>query len=159
VRDKGQFLEGVGVGEMPKVVEKPGAQEGADPFGAEPGIGAPLRQVKEEPPGQMIHPQGMSRPGMSRARINHIRRAKLKNPVKPCERKGADQCGHTGAKVDMTPKDISDRLRVTVTEGRPSIIAHARILHFPVWILQAAWNLRFLRTPGPWNLRSHGLTI
>jgi hypothetical protein len=124
VRDEGQFLEGVGIGEMPQVVEKSGAQERTYSLGAEPGIGPLFRQVDEKPPGQVVHSQRVGCPGMGGAGVNLISRAKLKDPGEPRERNGADQGCHGRGKVNMTPKNISNRVRIPFPEGCPCIIVH-----------------------------------
>jgi hypothetical protein len=113
VRHKGQFLEGMGVGKMAQVVEKPGAQKGTDPFGAKPGIGAPFRQADKETPGQVIHPYRMGRAGMGGAGVNPISRTKLKYPEEPHKRRGSNQSRHSRGKVDMPPKNIPNRVCIT----------------------------------------------
>jgi hypothetical protein len=124
VAEKGEILQGVGVGVMAHVMKKGGAEKDRDPFLRNIGTAVMLKQEKQKLPGQIKRPQAVAEPGMNGPRINQIRRPQLPDPVQPEEFRSPDDVLLRRRKINMLPKRISHRFRIVMQKGIQNLLFH-----------------------------------
>jgi len=84
--------------------------------------------MNEEPPGQMVNPDGMAGPGVGAPGVYPVCGAKLHDSVEPHERQRLGERGKGGGKVDMAPERVSYGFGITIQKGGVDLILHYFIL-------------------------------
>jgi hypothetical protein len=138
---QGQFLKGMGVGEMPQIVKQAGAKKGFKAASTQPTCGALFRQILDKAPGKVIYAYGMACPCVGGSWINTIRRAQLEDTMETHKRRRGSKLRKGGSKVNMAPKSIPYRICKAPAETGKNCFSHAYNIYNAACLVSESFDL------------------